>query len=70
MSYNFGTAIVGTPGERYKLCWGWEPTDLSHFKVEIDDKFGLIGPYEGNYLSPGCTLIPVRLVHPTRSLTT
>jgi hypothetical protein len=37
------------PGGDYKLCWGENPDRLTDFKVEIDDAFGLVGPFRANY---------------------
>lgn len=41
-SYILGTPTFGVIGDFYKLCWGFGPTQLSEFNVEVDDNFSLL----------------------------
>ena len=55
-SYDFGTPLVGLPGESYTLCWGHDVTegDLATYNVQLDVAGDLAGPNVGELL--GCTL--------------
>jgi hypothetical protein len=60
-SYAFGTPLLGVAGSFYQLCWAHRySSDLSDFKVQIDDAAELRGPYVANYsciMGLSCTLI-------------
>jgi hypothetical protein len=43
-SYDFGTPVIGYPGDQYRLCWGHEPIELADYKYEIDATAELVGP--------------------------
>jgi hypothetical protein len=51
--YSFGTAVAGSVGSDYKLCWAHDPTQLSDFKVELDASGRMAGPIPDDL---ACTL--------------
>jgi hypothetical protein len=50
--FNFGTPVVGTPGDFYVLCWG-NAGALSELVVPLDDVGELVGPELNDFL---CTM--------------
>merc|ERR1719331_1733215 len=52
-SYNFSTPVRGLPGLAYRLCWGWNPVNVSDYNVEIDPDAELVGPFIRDF---DCTL--------------
>jgi hypothetical protein len=43
-TFDVGVPLVGTPGEFYRLCWGFDPEDATEHRTEIDAVASLLGP--------------------------
>ena len=57
-NYDFGTPVVGMPGDTYKLCWGHEPRGLAYladYNIELDPDGILEGTFADDF---ACTLGP------------
>jgi hypothetical protein len=52
-TYTFGTALGGTVGNEYRLCWAQNPEEFTEYVVEIASDVDLVGPLDTEL---SCTL--------------
>jgi hypothetical protein len=53
MNVSLGMPLAAAPGAAYRLCWAHSPTNMSDFRVEVDNGFELTGPATSDF---ACTV--------------